>query len=108
MLVSAAATAGGTKGTNISAHGSDLPDECGGNGAHRRACRQEYGLQVRRHGLVHPGHLHFIVEIGAIAQTAYHDGCTNVARRLYHQPVKRNGLDPLRVVAELRSALPPQ
>ena len=55
---------------NVAAHACDLSHECGGDRAYPGRGRQEHGLDVGRHRLVHSGHLHFIVEIGAVAQAA--------------------------------------
>lgn len=57
------ATPAGNKGADITAHGGDLPDQCGRYGPRRRAGWQENGLQVWRHLPVHARKLHFVVEI---------------------------------------------
>ena len=59
----------------------------------RRACRQEHGLQIRRHRLVHAGHLHLVVEIGAVAQAADQDRGAMLARRVDHQTVEGDDLE---------------
>ncbi len=42
----------------------------------------EDGLDIRSHGAVHARHLHFVVEVGGIAQAAHDDAGTGLARRV--------------------------
>ena len=38
-------------------------------------------MHLRRHGLVHAGDLHLVIEVGAVAQAADHDGGAGLLRR---------------------------
>ena len=49
--------------------------------------RQEYRVHLRRHGLVHAGDLHLVVEVGAVAQAADHDGGAGLLGRRDRQIV---------------------
>ena len=62
------------EGADVAAHLGDLAHQSGGDRAHRGARGQEDGLDRRRHRAVHPGHLHFVVEIGGVAQAADQQG----------------------------------
>jgi hypothetical protein len=50
-------------------------------------------MHVRRHGAVHAGELHFVVEIRAVAQAPNHDGCTMLLRGRDSEVVKRGSLE---------------
>lgn len=88
------------KGTNVAAHRGYLADQCGGNRAHRRARGQEDCLQLRSHRLVHAGHLHLVVEIGAVTQATDHDGCAVLAGRVNHQTGEGDDTNALGLAAE--------
>src|SRR5215468_10550994 len=45
------------KGGSVAAHGGDLTDQCGRDRADEARGREEHGLHVRHHGLVHAGKL---------------------------------------------------
>ena len=66
----------------VAAHGGDLADERGGDGANRRGSRQEDRLDLRRHHGVHRGHLHLVIEIGPVPQTADQDQRAVAPRRV--------------------------
>ena len=66
---------------------------------HRRGSRNEDGLDVGRHGLVHSGHLHLIVEIGAVAQAADQEGRPGLASGVDGQAVERDDLDQCSLVS---------
>src|SRR5205085_5687760 len=66
---------------NVPAHASDLAHQCGGDRAGTHGSRDEHRMHVRRHGLVHAGNLHLIIEVRAIAQAANHDGGTSLLCR---------------------------
>src|SRR5665213_953491 len=65
---------------DVAAHRRDLAYQCGGDRANRNRGRNEDGVHLRRHGLVHAGDLHFIIEVGAVAQAANHDGGADLLR----------------------------
>src|SRR3954467_1730214 len=65
---------GRDEGRDVAAHRCDLPDQCGGDRADADRSRKKYRFDVGRHGLVHAGNLHLVIEIGAVAQSADHDG----------------------------------
>src|ERR1700761_9116512 len=62
------------EGRHVAAHASDLTHQCGGDRADRHRGRDEDGMDVGRHRLVHAGDLHLVVEIGAVAQAPDHEG----------------------------------
>src|SRR5579883_1797293 len=64
---------GGHKGRHVASHAGNLPHQSGADGTHRWRRRQEHGQHVGRHRGVHPGELHLVVEVGAIAQAADHE-----------------------------------
>jgi hypothetical protein len=70
---------------NIAAHLGDLPHQCGGNGAILRAGRKKHRVDVGRHGPVHARHLHFVVQVGAVAQAAHQNGRSRIAGGVDHQ-----------------------
>lgn len=53
-----------------------------------RTRRQEHGLEPRRHGRIHAGHLHLVVEIGAVAQTA-HQRCGAKPPRCFDREISK-------------------
>src|ERR1043165_4661302 len=55
---------------DVAAQAGDLTHQSGGDRADRRRGRQKHGLDLRRHGAVHAGHLHLVIEVGAVAQAA--------------------------------------
>src|SRR4029079_1933368 len=69
---------GGNRGRyergEVAAHARDLAHQCGGDRADRSRGRDEHRTRCGRHGLVHAGQLHLVVEIGAVAQAPDHDG----------------------------------
>src|SRR6478609_1324818 len=69
---------GGNRGRyergEVAAHARDLAHQCGGDRADRSRGRDEHRMHLGRHGLVHAGQLHLVVEIGAVAQAPDHDG----------------------------------
>ena len=75
------------EGGDVAAHGRDLAHQCGGDRADRDRGRQEHRLHLRRHGLVHARDLHLVVEVGAVAQAADHDGGAGLLRRRDRQIV---------------------
>ena len=87
------ATTGGTKGSMSPPICGDLPDKRGGDVAGLRARRQENRLQPGRHRAVHAGHLHLVVEVGAVAQPADQDRRADLAREIDDQIVEGAGLD---------------
>src|SRR5262245_29316337 len=60
----------GHEARNVAIHARNLAHQSGGDGAHHRGRWQEHGLDLRGHSLVHAGHLHFVIEIRAVAQAA--------------------------------------
>src|SRR6478752_8584630 len=76
---------GGNRGRyergEVAAHARDLAHQCGGDRADRSRGRDEHRMHLGRHGLVHAGQLHLVVEVGAVAQAADHDGRPVLPRR---------------------------
>src|SRR3954471_2923060 len=62
------------EGGNIAAHAGDLAHQCGSDRADGDGSRQEHRMHLRRHGLVHAGDLHLVIEVGAVTQAPNHDG----------------------------------
>ncbi len=50
--------------------------------------RQEHRLHLRHHRPVHAGHLHLVIEVGAVAQSPDQDGRAFALRRRHHQIVE--------------------
>ena len=61
------------EGRAVTAHLCDLPYKRGRDMSDIGRCGQEHGSDFRRERPVHSGHLHFIVQIGTIAQAANDD-----------------------------------
>ena len=68
LVLSFDATSCGTKADTSPPIIDDLAHQCGGDRANAGRSRNEHRMHVGGHSLVHAGDLHFIVEIGAIAQ----------------------------------------
>ncbi len=97
FCLSRAATAGGTNGCHVASHLSDLAHKGGGNMPIGAGGRQEYRIEAGGEGAIHAGHLHFIVEIGGIAEAAQ-QGCRAVAARsVDDEIVEGHHLDGARV-----------
>src|SRR5579883_2744770 len=72
---------GGHKGRHVASHAGNLPHQSGADGTHRWRRRQEHGQHVGRHRGVHPGELHLVVEVGAIAQATTPQVSSSIAMR---------------------------
>src|SRR5882724_12975249 len=88
---------GGDRGRHecgeVAAHGGDLAYQCGGDRADGGRRWYEHRMHLGRHGLVHAGYLHLVVEIGAVAQPPDHDGGAGGACRGDGQIVIGGGLE---------------
>src|SRR5215470_16994453 len=81
LLFQADGDRGRHEGRDIAAHGRNLAHQCGSDRTHAGRCGQKYRLYLRRHRAVHARHLHFVVEVRAIAQAADQHAGAGAARR---------------------------
>src|SRR5687768_16545471 len=72
----------GHEGRDVAAHRGDLADKRGGDVAGPRGRRNENRLQPGRHRAVCAGHLHLVVEVGAVAQPADQDRRIDLSREV--------------------------
>ena len=80
------------RGDIAAQHGNFL-DQARGDELVRLAGHQEHRLDIRRHAVVHAGHLEFIVEIRHRAQPAHDHRCAHLAGEIDQQRVERHDLD---------------
>ena len=82
----------GHKGGNIAAHARYLAHQGGSDRANLRRRRQKHGLYGGRHGGIHAGHLHLVIEVTRIAQTANEDSRSGPLRGR-HDEIAERGAD---------------
>ena len=83
-----AATVCGTNGDTSPPIAAIWADKRGGDVARLGRRGHEDGVNVGGHRSVHPGHLHLVVEVGRIAETADDDTGARFPRGVHHQPVE--------------------
>src|SRR5262249_3001034 len=73
----------------IASHHSNRTHQIGRDMPNGRRGRDVDSLDLRRHLAVHAGHLHFIVEVGTVAQAANDDRSLMGARRINRETRER-------------------